>query len=78
MLGTTRVIHLYFRPSVFPSVLPSLLTSARSFSHALNVTYLLLLPQRAAQRLTMSSEQLARQARQLGLRTPSQVRPSVK
>eukprot|EP00964_Phaeocystis_antarctica_P097000 scaffold63203_cov64-Phaeocystis_antarctica.AAC.1 len=30
------------------------------------------LPQRAAQRLTMSSEQLARQARQLGLRTPSQ------
>ena len=76
MLGTTRVIHLYFRPSVLPSVLPSLLTSTRSFSHALNVTYLL--PQRAAQRLTMSSEQLARQARQLGLRTPSQVRPSVK
>ena len=30
------------------------------------------LPQRAAQRATMSSEQLARQARQLGLRTPSQ------
>ena len=30
------------------------------------------LPQRAAQRATMSNEQLARQARQLGLRTPEQ------
>jgi len=30
------------------------------------------LPQRAAQRATMSDEQLARQARQLGLRTPAQ------
>ena len=65
------MIYLYFRPSVLPSFLPSLLTSTGYFSHALSVTYLL--PQRAAQRLTMSSEQLARQARQLGLRTPSQV-----
>jgi len=30
------------------------------------------LPQRAAQRATMSDEQIARQARQLGLRTPAQ------